>query len=138
MTRYSLAATLASVAALVVACSTTPDDSGALLGGWGLDSGSVAPTGVSSVCGVTGAKCKGPSDCCSSDCNSGVCVVDPCAPSGGGCNHGSDCCGGSCTNNVCDQPTCAADNSTCTASTACCSHNCVAGKCEGATCTSNG
>jgi hypothetical protein len=96
------------------------------------------------ACLPLGDPCGSASDCCSTHCASGACVVPgACAGAGTTCRGRADCCSGSCepvngsTQTVC-LPVCSPDGTACTRAGDCCTLACNGGVCGGAECQEEG
>ena len=80
------------------------------------------------VCLGAGAHCLVAADCCSDDCNKGVCVGGGCTPAGVPCSASGQCCTEVCEGNgLC--AACFPDGVACNSPNNCCSGNCNHGNC---------
>ncbi len=92
------------------------------------------------LCHANGGQCSVAADCCSSRCESGVCLAPgTCAGPRAACSTRSLCCSGRCesddgTSRVC-QDYCLAVGANCDDGRRCCSLSCTNGTCGGAACT---
>lgn len=102
---------------------------GATSPGGGAGSGPVWPK---PDCGIEGASCTGPNQCCSGSCDedSASCVgpATACVAPGAGCSAAQDCCSFSCVSGACAE-SCVSDGAGCTADAECCSGSCQDGSC---------
>jgi hypothetical protein len=97
------------------------------------DPGSGTCVSVGTGCGLSGAACSDPSDCCSGSCPaSGLCATT-CTQNTMTCADNGDCCSGNCVNDVCVAAAgtiCTTTGNVCTIDANCCSNNCSDGVCS--------
>ena len=82
-----------------------------------------APDGA---CVANGGACGASSECCSTNCDTRLCVPAGCLDPGIACTTGAECCSGTCTADVCAPRTaCATFGMACTTGGDCCSNSCA-------------
>lgn len=96
------------------------------------DPGTSTCISEASGCGLSGASCDDPSECCSMACGGDGTCATSCVQNTGACDANGDCCSGNCVGDVCvaaTGTTCATTGNACAGDAACCSRNCVDGTC---------
>jgi hypothetical protein len=89
-------------------------------------------------CFTLSQTCTSNGECCSGDCNNGVCILPPCTSDGLACGGNGACCSLSCVGGTCAalNPSCSTIGNECGTAAdggalpACCSKYCLAGRCQ--------